>query len=251
MCCFLLCTGFLIRTNAQIAKMGEFPVLELLINSDTVFRGKVLSSSAAWEADGNIYTTFQLEIGAWYKGASKRRIYTLKQRGGIVGDVGQIGTHLADFQKNEEVVLFIKNGGVWAGEAGKFAIQEGYVMEEKLALPDFDQMMKQIVSAPETQLQNIHQQFNGKRVDVNEKLNKSLAVAISSFSPTTATGGTGSMVTINGSGFGATQGAGKVEFTKQANSAGTTSEWQQAEIVSWSDTVIRVLVPAGASSGKI
>ncbi|HRK73481.1 MAG TPA: T9SS type A sorting domain-containing protein [Rhodothermales bacterium] len=240
-----------VNTYAQLAKFTDFPTLDLLQNADAALRGKVLSAHSEWEADRNIYTTFQIEVDEWYKGALRPQVYTFKQRGGVVGDQAQIGSHLADFQPKEEVVIFLKNGGVWAGAAGKYAIQENYVMEEKLAVHDFDKMVNQMVNAPKARWHSIYNQFEIKRVDLEARLNKSLAVAITSFTPTTSTGGTGSMVTINGSGFGATKGTGKVEFTKQATSGGATFAWQLAEIVSWSDTVIRALVPAGASSGKI
>jgi hypothetical protein len=222
----------------------------LLLNADTILRGEVLKTTSAWESDRNIYTTVQINVDEWYMGSKTPQIYTFKQRGGVVGRIAQVGSHLADFQKGENIVLFLKQGNVWAGERGKFAIEDGIVQEASLRVRDFDSMMKQMVAAPSLKWQEIQRQFEAKQISAGD-LHKTAAVAISGFTPTSASGGTGSMITISGSGFGATQGAGKVEFTKQANGSDVTISWVQGEIVTWSDTVIRVLMPATTSSGKI
>jgi len=72
---------------------------------------------------------------------------------------------------------------------------------------------------------------------------------ISGFSPTTINAGTRSILTITGTGFGATKGSGFVEF-RNANSPSTVS-WVQPNLkdyVSWSDTQIQVRVPSKSLS---
>jgi hypothetical protein len=74
---------------------------------------------------------------------------------------------------------------------------------------------------------------------------------ISSFSPTTVQGGLKVQLTINGTGFGATQGSSYVQFP-DANSGG--SSWftpLSTQYVSWSDTKIVVEVPSRAGTGQI
>ena len=75
--------------------------------------------------------------------------------------------------------------------------------------------------------------------------------SVSTLSPLTITAGTKSVLTISGSGFGATRGSGYVQF-KDANDGG--SSWVQpisSEYVSWSANQIQVQVPADAGSGKV
>ncbi len=67
---------------------------------------------------------------------------------------------------------------------------------------------------------------------------------ITSFSPTTTTAGTGSILTINGSNFGATQGL--VRFVN--GNTGGVFDADVADIISWSDTEITTLVPSTSSS---
>jgi RHS repeat-associated protein len=63
-------------------------------------------------------------------------------------------------------------------------------------------------------------------------------LSITNLSPTT--GAVGDLVTITGTGFGATQGTSTISFN------GTS-----ASVVSWSDTSITTFVPSGASSGPV
>ncbi|MFD2784522.1 matrixin family metalloprotease [Hymenobacter rubripertinctus] len=73
---------------------------------------------------------------------------------------------------------------------------------------------------------------------------------ISSFSPTTVTAGTFTVLTINGSGFGATQGSGSVGFSN-ANNGGTSFVSPLGpDYLAWSDTQIRVRVPSATIGGS-
>jgi hypothetical protein len=74
---------------------------------------------------------------------------------------------------------------------------------------------------------------------------------ITGFSPTTITAGTGSVLTINGSGFGATQGAGVVQFRNADDGGATFIQPLQTQYLSWSDAVITVQVPQNAATGEV
>lgn len=76
---------------------------------------------------------------------------------------------------------------------------------------------------------------------------------ITSFSPATISAGTGSQVTIDGSGFGAgPPSASKyVEFANADNGGLTNVKPAAVEYVSWTDTRIVVIVPYGAGTGPI
>ena len=76
--------------------------------------------------------------------------------------------------------------------------------------------------------------------------------AIDNFSPTTVTGGTGTVLTINGSGFGATQGTGTVGFRRADDGGATYMSPVPTQYFRGCDTQIRVLeVPDGAGTGDI
>lgn len=78
---------------------------------------------------------------------------------------------------------------------------------------------------------------------------KTLAPAIASFSPTQTTAGTGAVLTIVGSGFGASRGGGGVDFRNADDGGATTTRALARDYLAWSDTQIQVRVPSLASNG--
>ncbi|NML66811.1 T9SS type A sorting domain-containing protein [Hymenobacter sp. RP-2-7] len=75
------------------------------------------------------------------------------------------------------------------------------------------------------------------------------AVAISGFSPSVTTAGTGAVLTIVGSGFGSSRGSGGVDFRNADDGGATTTRALAFDYLSWSDTRIQVRVPSLASDG--
>jgi hypothetical protein len=75
------------------------------------------------------------------------------------------------------------------------------------------------------------------------------AAAISSFSPSLTTAGTGAVLTIVGSGFGSSRGSGGVDFRNADDGGATTTRALGLDYLSWSDTRIQVRVPSLASDG--
>ena len=76
---------------------------------------------------------------------------------------------------------------------------------------------------------------------------------INNFSPNTTSAGTGSQITINGSGFGAGPASANkyVEFANSDNGGLTGVKPALVEYVSWADNQIVVIVPSGAGTGAI
>ncbi|HYG15128.1 MAG TPA: PKD domain-containing protein, partial [Bacteroidia bacterium] len=74
---------------------------------------------------------------------------------------------------------------------------------------------------------------------------------INSFTPDSASAGTETLLTINGSNFGATRGSGYVGFKNADNGGSSFIKPKDAEYVSWSDNQIQVRITARAGSGKI
>jgi hypothetical protein len=73
--------------------------------------------------------------------------------------------------------------------------------------------------------------------------------SITTFTPSSISAGTSSVLTITGTGFNASRGTGYVEF-KNSNNGG--SGWMQplsSDYISWTDTEIKVVVPSNNSSG--
>jgi PKD repeat protein len=79
-------------------------------------------------------------------------------------------------------------------------------------------------------------------------IGSSSTAAITGISPTTITAGTFSVLTITGSGFGATQGTSFVEFKNADDGGATFIQPHSTQYVSWSNTQIQVMVPTKAST---
>lgn len=241
---FLLC--FCGTVNGLFAQPKT---TDLLSASDTVLRGTVTKTQAYRLIDGRIFTKVRMEVGKWYKAPQsalmKEGVFEFEVPGGEVGDYGLHVSHTATFQAQEQIVLFWSeaNKAVFHGEQGKWALNGEKVEAEKMSLSDFDAFMLELVAADSGQWGKINQKFEAKRQSF-ESVSKSNAT-FTDFAPTSAPAGTGTIITINGGGFGTTQGSGKVEFYFDGVSR------KQGEIVKWTNTAVKVLVPPGASSGTV
>ncbi|MDB5235414.1 MAG: hypothetical protein JWR44_2407 [Hymenobacter sp.] len=67
---------------------------------------------------------------------------------------------------------------------------------------------------------------------------------ITNFAPTSLTAGSGAILTINGSNFGATQGAGHVDFPNANNGGSSFVSANPTDYVLWTDVQIQVRVPS-------
>ncbi|NKB87645.1 MAG: matrixin family metalloprotease [Acidobacteria bacterium] len=81
------------------------PLDELTRVSPVIVRGDVYSVDAAWE-DGTIYTYVTVDVSEVFRGGAPARI-TIKQLGGVVGEMGLAIAGQAAFVPGEEVMLFL------------------------------------------------------------------------------------------------------------------------------------------------
>ncbi len=77
-----------------------------------------------------------------------------------------------------------------------------------------------------------------------------LAPAIASLMPLSLAAGAGAVLTITGSGFGASRGSGFVEFKNADDGGATRVQARPADYLAWTDTRIEVRVPSSASGGQ-
>jgi len=80
-------------------------------------------------------------------------------------------------------------------------------------------------------------------------MRRGLAPTIVGFAPVSLSGGTGSVLTITGDGFGASRGSGFVEFRNADDGGATRVKAREADYVSWTNTRIQVRVPSAAGGG--
>jgi hypothetical protein len=101
---------------------------ELARQSDLIVVGKVREKRAGWDARrSRIETSVTMDVEEYVKGSGARSI-TIVTPGGEVDGVGELYTHAARFEKDEEAVVFLRKGRgeklrVAAGARGKESVQ--------------------------------------------------------------------------------------------------------------------------------
>ena len=217
--------------------------------SDLIIEAEIVRDSVFAEKN-MIYTAYQLRVLGTLKGAEFETIQLLTE-GGVLKDRALIVQPSLTPTIGSRGIFFLKKSGAlyvpFAGPQSMIALQEdGKAHEPFRIYPNMLDAIERIVALTGIPYRHI------PIIQKNEKSEKTLAASITSISPTTSNAGRGSILTISGSGFGASRtGNAKVEF-KNGNDGGAT--WTlpaSSQYVSWSDAEIQVRIPTLAGTGQI
>jgi PKD repeat protein len=184
------------------------------------------------------------------KGAEFETIRLLTE-GGILKDRALIVRPSLTPNIGSRGIFFLKKSGAlyvpFAGPQSMIALQEdGKAHEPFRIYPNLLDAIERIVAL--TGIPYRHIPIIQKR----DKYEKILAASISSISPTISNAGRGSILTISGSGFGASRtGNAKVEFKNGNDGGATWTSPATSQYVSWSDTEIQVRIPTLAGTGQV
>lgn len=254
----------LIKAQCMLHEIG----LSQRINvSSFVVEGKVIEKRSFWDDNQhNIFTANKIEVYKLFKGQLSTEYIEILTLGGVVGlqmqkdypslqlEIGEIGIFLlkenqVHIEQNRNAELPVYQPTTGPQGFIRYNLNEGSARDpfniyENISEDLFD-LIKDITG------QKIN---NVKQFTLDKYLNQSTVnrvMSITSFSPSTVTAGTDVVLTISGSGFGSTQGSGVVEFSNADNGGSTINvEAIQDEYCSWSDTEIKVHVPADACTGN-
>ena len=237
-------------------------------SSSVVVNGKVLAKDGYWDNERKmIYTVHKVKVAKSFKGNISKHIYVLSE-GGNVGLEGLIVKPSIDIAKNssgyfmlkkvEEIKLkdFDFNDNLFVLSSGLVGYFDFDSFHDHVQLPLNQVMTRQSF---EKSIKNLSKKkpiyVDGSlEIDSFSQSQTAENVVISSISPTTITAGNSEILTISGSGFG--------DFTSGANSAYVSfrdadqggSGWVRClktQVMSWSDTEIKVQVPSDSGSGTI
>lgn len=187
-----------------------------------------------------IYTDSALRVERVLKGA-KRDVVTLTQPGGTIGSETLRVSDLASFTPGERCIVFLDSTGqVLGGYQGKLDVVNGQVPALSMSLPAAEGTIQG--GGGTLAEQPLHADALASSSPGGVTSPAVAGPVVSGISPGDANAGTGTRVTITGSGFGATTGG--VTFPNGADITPIP-----ATIVSWGDTQIVCEVPAGAESG--
>ncbi|MFD2784991.1 matrixin family metalloprotease [Hymenobacter rubripertinctus] len=207
-------------------------------------------------ANGRIYTRHQLRVFQQFKGPIDS-VLTLFTEGGTVGLSRQELTNTLHLEPGEQGIFFLEPSTL--PEAGPgwqvYGSQQGFIRYELPQLTatepfrHYEQLDAQFYQTV-AQAQPLAVQPNPALAAARLRAAQPPAVAraqapvITALAPLSLPAGTGTVLTLTGSGFGASRGAGMVEFRNADDGGATYTRASEADYVSWSDTRILVRVPS-------
>ncbi|WP_298340217.1 T9SS type A sorting domain-containing protein [uncultured Algibacter sp.] len=257
---FLL--GFLISAPTIFAQVSlrEISLKEQIKNSSLVVEGEVIESNPFWNANRTmIYTSHTVKVYKVFKGEPVETIQVLT-KGGIIGLKAIFVSHSLKLGKGSTGMFTLHDSNVDLGLKQKqFKAYSGvqgfynYDLVNNTATNPFiekkgikSSLYSDILALTKANYKTI---APFEQEELNEKIlskNSLMPPSIVGFSPTTITAGTGSVLTITGSGFGGTQG--KVGFRNSDASGAPFFDALDSQVLSWNDTTITVEVPVIASN---
>ena len=273
----------LIFSSPVQALMINMSLDDLTQGSDAIVIGTVVEKTSGWNSTHNmICTSVTISVEESLKGniaAGTKAVITVP--GGKVGEVTQRISDMPGFIVGERTLVFLNNlpaekfnqasasqteiaanlYQVYGCYQGKFTIDNGMV--EGMELDNFKGRISGIMAGTPLQQQPDAVKNISKTSETSGKINTASGVraaALTTISPSTASAGTDTEVTITGTGFGATQGSSSVQFFYQTPYDGSGDRYiMQDAVHSWSNSQIRCTVPAhyaysydaSASSGPV
>ncbi|MFD2514133.1 T9SS type A sorting domain-containing protein [Pontibacter locisalis] len=238
-------------------------------NSDIIIEGEVISQKSFWDSrHENIYTSNIIRVYKVFKGEVKAEEIELITKGGTVGLKMHVHSTALELDKGEQGIFFLnKNqpiqntpGGqrlktrAYAGPQGfiDYNLTGGPVKDVFNEYSSVQDIYRKIKSITNTQIRVISENEKLKKNANNSQTQEQSSLAIpviTSFSPTLATAGTRTVLTINGTGFGATRGNGMVQFL-DAQRGGRDKTGLlfmtplPSHYISWSNTQIKLYIPS-------
>lgn len=249
-----------INTSISQCLQYEVPLAERIERADMILEGKVIKSEGFWnEQMTRIYTTHTILPYKLFKGKLATQQVQVVTSGGVVGFNAQIEHPGLTLEKEQTGIFFLKQSQVLKNTTTDsyevVALNQGFISYDpynKVAIDVFGhyydiqlevyQRIQQLIRQPYTNIEPFSPEKYFQRYPI--QLNK----AVSNWTPSSISAGTESVLTINGTGFGNTQG--EVVFSNADNGGFTMDVLAiPVQIVSWSNTRIRVQVPSKAGTG--
>lgn len=234
-----------------------------------IVEGEVLGANSFWDGrHRRIYTAHRVRVFKRFKGPAAAEITVLTE-GGSVDLERQESTNTLRLATGQQGVLFLYPapfadvagaGPAWAA----FGSEQGFIrydLTDLTATEPFRQYasidedvyaaVTAVTGQPVTELQP-NAELGAARVRLAQPpaANRGQAPVINTLSPRSLSAGTGAVLTITGTGFGAARGAGAVEFRNADDNGQTFVKPQDADYLSWADTQIRVRVPSNGIGGR-
>jgi PKD repeat protein len=232
--------------------------------SSEIVEARLISQESQWDASGhNIYTVNTLDIYKVFKGNIRSKTIALATEGGAVGDEMLSVSPALELKVGQAGLFLLEKSGVNLSTSSTLyepsSSLQSFIRYDLVAVNAFDIQKKytsiaydlyQDITSLTSESYSVIQAFDAEKSNTDIKALS--PPTVTSFSTRTVTAGTGTMVTINGSNFGAVRGSGGVGFKDASYSDGRyyypSIDWFYKL---WTDTKIIVVVPSEASTGTV
>ncbi|MEM6685164.1 MAG: matrixin family metalloprotease, partial [Bacteroidota bacterium] len=254
----LFCMPFWSAAQGCGASMIPLSIEQRVNEATKIIEAEVTNSQSYWDANHhNIYTVHTLNVYTNMRGNTVTTVKAVTM-GGKVGDNIQITSSAASLMVGTTGTFFLKTFSGNLPVSGTLyelvGAAQGVIKYDKYSPKAADVFTKymsvendlygRIQSATRSQFQVLQ----ARPVVENNSSFARATPTISSFSPTTATAGTQTVLTINGSNFGTTEGT--VGFPNSNSGGSTFVDAISSQIISWTDTQIQVQIPTLAGTGR-
>ncbi len=112
-----------------LPQSDQAEVKALSRGADVILTGKVTKQQSEWTQNkSRIITRTTIQVDEYLKGNTANGFVVVNHPGGEVDGVGELYSHMPEFQNDEEVLLFLKKDKksndykVFAGEDGKISL---------------------------------------------------------------------------------------------------------------------------------
>ncbi|MBL7727686.1 MAG: IPT/TIG domain-containing protein, partial [Dinghuibacter sp.] len=252
------------------------PLNERLANAQLVVEGVVESERSVWDNNHQlIYTLYTIKPTTLFKGSVTGHI-AIVSKGGQVGNQRLLVTNQVELHTGQAgLFTLIPNTHALSSNLPLYecyaavqglirydpvnhsaaAVFDRYASVENNMYPLLERQLgrsKTIITPLNWNKLNGAPQTGSNAMANNGSPNGTEAImAITGFTPTSIAAGSKEILTINGSGFGSTQGTSYVQFKYADDGGGTWTAPASGEYLSWSDTQIQLYVPTKAGTGQI
>jgi hypothetical protein len=260
---------FFITSNIILSQclLKEISLDQQIENSELIIEGKVIAMNAFWDANHKrIYTKNTIEVYKIFKGKLINQVEVITI-GGAIDNKSQDFNPSLQLQKNATGLFFLNESAIKAenekGNIQKFRPYSGpqgfykYNTSMNIVANTFNEYVDiegvfydKIKAKTKVNYKEIQKREQASKINYSQADKSAIAIAITRIFPSTITAGTKSVLTIEGSGFGGSNGI--VRFS-DANTSGlyTFYDALDSQIINWSDLKIEVEVPARAGTGFV
>ncbi|OON69247.1 hypothetical protein B0919_08075 [Hymenobacter sp. CRA2] len=249
--------GGLAAQAQEACMLVPLPLAQRTAAATLVVEARVTAQQVVENAGGNIFTLNRLEVYKVFSGQLPAGVQ-VTEPGGTLGLRREVVSATANLAVGQQGLFLLEPDPV-GPDRSAFRLVAGpqglirYDTGDRTAADPFGKyrsIENELYPAVERATGRAGRQLKANAsLDAAPVAARANAPVINGFLPASLPAGTGAVLTINGSGFGATRGAGRVEFPNADAGGSSYIAANSTDYVLWADTQIQVRVPSGAGSG--